>query len=387
MNVYDVKSTPVQPFVVTVVIITHGVTTSLNIDAATASMFDNVRMYVLSPKFGCVSAAEVLLTRTHDFLKRKYRKNLEPGTSTGDIMREYADTSRPKYEELKQMFGQSTAATATTASAATAATAASSTGSIGNVYDHIPFDKMYSDQEDISVIDSMFREHGFFVDYMGIFVIAVHQRPNNNPSGALELVYPLPHHPNKDINLLNVSHIRDMYDYMNQYANLSISSMIPFSMDDVFHSTTSEEFRPATPNMSIHDMGRQFIKNKHYNPYVRYDGKVVFLRLSQLAYILKYLFGDDVQINLFDYSCSPLEGVSDMDKNALGKYVKQSDIESGYKGFGGTRRRRPTRRRTRKYNKGCKCKNKKKRKSKCRCRYRRNNTRTRKRKLRVAHKY
>ena len=387
MNVYDVKSTPVQPFVVTVVIITHGVTTSLNIDAATASMFDNVRMYVLSPKFGCVSAAEVLLTRTHDFLKRKYRKNLEPGTSTGDIMREYADTSRPKYEELKQMFGQSTATTATTATNATAATAASSTGSIGNVYDHIPFDKMYSDQEDISVIDSMFREHGFFVDYMGIFVIAVHQRPNNNPSGALELVYPLPHHPNKDINLLNVSHIRDMYDYMNQYANLSISSMIPFSMDDVFHSTTSEEFRPATPNMSIHDMGRQFIKNKHYNPYVRYDGKVVFLRLSQLAYILKYLFGDDVQINLFDYSCSPLEGVSDMDKNALGKYVKQSDIESGYKGFGGTRRRRPTRRRTRKYNKGCKCKNKKKRKSKCRCRYRRNNTRTRKRKLRVAHKY
>ena len=384
MNVYDVKSTPVQPFVVTVVIITHGVTTSLNIDASTASMFDNVRMYVLSPKFGCVSAAEVLLTRTHDFLKRKYRKNLEPGTSTGDIMREYADTSRPKYEELKQTFGQSTATTATTA---TAATAASSTGSIGNVYDHIPFDKMYSDQEDMSVIDSMFRRHGFFVDYMGIFVIAVHQRPNNNPSGALELVYPLPHHPNKDINLLNVSHIRDMYDYMNQYANLSISSMIPFSMDDVFHSTTSEEFRPATPNMSIHDMGRQFIKNKHYNPYVRYDGKVVFLRLSQLAYILKYLFGDDVQINLFDYSCSPLEGVSDMDKNALGKYVKQSDIESGYKGFGGTRRRRPTRRRTRKYNKGCKCKNKKKRKSKCRCRYRRNNTRTRKRKLRVAHKY
>ena len=69
MNVYDVKSTPVQPFVVTVVIITHGVTTSLNIDAATASMFDNVRMYVLSPKFGCVSAAEVLLTRTHDFFR------------------------------------------------------------------------------------------------------------------------------------------------------------------------------------------------------------------------------------------------------------------------------------------------------------------------------
>jgi len=200
-------------------------------------------------------------------------------------------------------------------------------------------------------------------------------------------VYPLPHHPNKDINLLNVSHIRDMYDYMNQYANLSISSMIPFSMDDVFHSTTSEEFRPATPNMSIHDMGRQFIKNKRYNPYVRYDGKVVFLRLSQLAYILKYLFGDDVQINLFDYSCSPLEGVSDMDKNALGKYVEQSDIETGLKGFGGTRRRRPTRHRTRKCNKGCKRKNKKKSKSKCRCRRRyNNNTRTRKRKLRVARK-
>lgn len=382
MNVYDVKSTPVQPFVVTVVIITHGVTTSLNIDAATASMFDNVRMYVLSPKFGCVSAAEVLLTGTHDFLKRKYRKNLEPGTSTGDIMREYADTSRPEYEELNQMFGQSTAAVST----ATDSIAASSTGPIGNVYDHITFDKMYSDQEDTSMVDSMF--HNMIIgNYMGIFVIAVHQRPNNNPYGALELVYPLPHHPNQDINLLNVSHIRDMYDYMNQYANLSLSSMIPFSMDDVFHSTTtSEEFRPATPNMSIHDMGGQFIKNKRYNPYVRYDGKVVFLRLSQLAYILKYLFGDDVQINLFDYSCSRLEGVSDMDKNALGKYVKQSDIESGYKGFGGTRRRRPTRRQTRKYNKGRKCKNKKKRKSKCRCRYRRNNTRTRKRKLRVARK-
>jgi len=374
MNIYNTKPNPIQPFVVTMAIIVHGVTISLNIDAATASMFDNARMYVLSPKFECVSGGEVILTGTHAFLKRKYRKNLEPGTSTGDIMREYADTSRPKYEEMRRVWGKPIT---------------DSTGPIGNVYDHITFDKMYSAQEDIPAIISMFHDK---VDYMGIFVIAVHQRLNNNPSGALELVYPLPHHPNQDINLLKVSHIQDMHDYMNQHVNLGLAYMTPpFSMDNMFHSTTGEQFHPAAPNMSVHEMGNQFRNNKRYNPYVIHNdstvGKVVFLRLSQLVHILKYLFGGDAQLNLFDYACSPLRGVSEVDEKTLSKYVKPSDVEMGLKTFGGARRRRPTRRRTRKCNKGCRCRNKKKRKSKCKCNNTRTRTRTRRNRRKRSNKW
>ena len=320
MNPYNQQLSPLstEQMVVTVAIITHGTTSSVKLDTASTAAMENVRMYMISDKFGPAPAFVFsVLTNTHDHLKQEFQKDLPAGTTTRDILQKYVAHSTPKYKGLHNMLHEEPAADDRT---------------FGAIHDHITFDKTFTSHEDSVYSDVMYNS-----DYMGIYVIAVHRKSPHDKS--LELMYPLPHHDNKSINLLQVDHVRTMSKYMNDGI---VIDAIPV---DGVHFLPS----PGTENDTIKSLVSQFVKNKHHNPYVRND-KIVFLRLTHLHTMLSTLFGADAQLNLLDYACSNINerSVTPEETRVYGKYVSPdgTDLEMGHKKFGGKRsgtKRKPRR--------------------------------------------
>ena len=195
------------------------------------------------------------------------------------IMDDYAEYSRPEYEytrpsNIKEFQGK-----------------------IGNVYDPVTFDKVYTDEETSLVASCYSAISNCLYGCKGIKLVSIHRRSDTSEEN--ELIYPLKHHLNKEINLLKISDISDLSTYMHKdghvYQDLGLSIL----------SSNGEEMIPESSD-GFQEKYSQFVKNGNkYDPYVK-GNSVEFIRLSQLMYMMTNLFDIDTKLIVFDYACSNL---------------------------------------------------------------------------------
>ena len=283
------RSEPVEKYkyVVTIAVFSHGLTTTLNLTPAIAELMENVRMYSITSKFG--SSIVGWASSSHDdewvsggvynHLKNIYQKNISGAFKMKTIMDDYADYSRPEYEytrpsNIKEFQGK-----------------------IGNVYDPVTFDKVYTDEETSLVASCYSAISNCLYGCKGIKLVSIHRRSDTSEEN--ELIYPLKHHLNKEINLLKTSDISDLSTYMHKdghvYQDLGLSIL----------SSNGEEMIPESGD-GFQEKYSQFVKNGNkYDPYVK-GNSVEFIRLSQLMYMMTNLFDIDTELNVFDYACSNL---------------------------------------------------------------------------------
>lgn len=306
------RAQPVEKYkyVVTIAVFSHGLTSTLNLTPDIAKLLDNVRMYSITSKFG--SSMLTWATGTHgtydwstcshdwgvyNHLKHNYQKNIPGALRMNTIMDDYAEYSRPEYEMNRPSNIEDLQ------------------GKLGHVYDPVTFDKVYTDEETslgarcISVCSNC------IYGCSGIKVVSIHRRIDINEED--ELIYPLSHHLNKEINLLKTSEIIDLSTYMHTdghvYQDLGLSIL----------SSNGEEMIPD-PSDGFQEKYSQFVKNGNkYDPYVK-NNNVEFIRLSQLMNMMTNLFTIDTELNVFDYACSNLYSkITEEEKEKHADFVRK----------------------------------------------------------------
>jgi hypothetical protein len=324
-----------REFVATIAIISHGWSTEFEISPTIANIFDNARIYTLSNQTGPVIAGSVLCTRTHNHLNKIFRRTLH-NENTLHILEEYAKYSEPKYASFYSDMNER-----------------------GKIYDPITFDKMYS------VIEPD--------NYMGIFLISVHEKVPGHDN-ELRLVYPLLEHKNQNIDLAKLDDITTLGNYLGNDNITNIVAEITNGASPAF----PEKERMQMMGHHIHgetlgEMSKRFTDNRMYSRYIQ-DGRIMMLRMSYLAKMLKQVLGKNTRINFLDYSCSnPREGISAHEMEEYVRYKTPGDIETGMnRAFGGNPRKkrrrtwkkmRGSRRRRRTKKKARSMRNRRKRKS------------------------
>ena len=341
----------------------HGDITTVELRPETASSVNNVRMYMMAAIFKSCRKQNVnpfLREGMTSKLKQMYRKNL---TEMPDmIMENYADATREDYkdENYRGFLTDESERNIETS---------------GMVYDPITFDKMLQEPSDITEVLDRYMDR----ECSGIRVISVHKKLGTTKEGfspSLELVYPLDTHENKDVDLTSIRHIQDFYDYIHEDMRLPHIPLLANPTTD--YDNPSYLFRNMGRNLirldgedentMIHRMFTNVGKDgsdstSKYEPY-RTDGKIVYILISQLSQMIKNLLGDDIYINIHDYSCSTMSA-SQLRKVKASAYPRSSvaamresvassvsDIEKGrgdtpsptfFGKRGGARRRRRTR--------------------------------------------
>lgn len=293
---------PTRNLVATVAIIAHGNTDKYNISPTIVNILDNARIYTLCGDQEGVTNGSVTMTGTHSHIKRIFQTDLHTENTT-DVLRRYVKYSTPEY---KRFYPEG--------------------AKIGVVYDPIPFDKGFTPYD--SELE------------MGIYMISVHEKLIE--TGSMTLIYPLPEHSNKNVDLTKISHIRELGGYL---ANANIDNIV----DGISHNIPcglTETSNWKLLRESVDQLSKRFSASQQCPRHVRGDN-IVFMRLSYLAQLVKELIGADGGINFLDYSCCrPRAGMSSAEMTIYKRYATPHDIEMGSSGKYGGRRRRRKRRKT-----------------------------------------
>jgi hypothetical protein len=304
-NIYY-QQTPVEEyeFIVTLAIFTHGLTTTLDIAPNVVSMIDNTRIYMISPKFGSAYAKWAIDPHergVYNHLKNIYQKTHHSNVIFNNLMDEYAEVSRPGYEKLRPYKS------------------AELEGPLGTVYDPITFDKVYTIHENSCVEKIISSISNCLYGCGGIKIVSIHKRKNTKDTN-IELIYPLKHHYNKSVDLTKSTDIIELTSYM-----FNDGHVIEDSGLDVL-STGGQEMTPKSDD--FREKYSEFVsQGNQYNPY-RNENEIEFIRLSQLIWIMKNLFGTNTNLNVFDYSCSNLYSkISEKEKSHFSGYVRGTDPE------------------------------------------------------------
>lgn len=285
--------------VVTIAIQTHGTIVTYELDPETANVFDNVRLLCKSGGLKDYTSKSVI----DDFRIYKQSRN-----------KYYKDVDISTYNIIKNESGTL----------------------LGNV----TFDKVlsrYSGQR-FNVTDR----------WQGVYLISIHHRN--------QLIYPHPEEPT--INLLNVS---DLQRLANDFG----SNVPEF---DIFYTVPNKEERindenkiKSNNNLSEEEKTEKIaeIRNAYINKIYKWNvtinksGKIESIKLSYLVYLIKQILGNNIFINLLDYSCSNPSSL--ISKKQTSKYAMYPviDIEMGsnteYGGKRLGRKKRKTRRHKKRY--------------------------------------
>ena len=291
-------------FIVTLAIFTHGLTTTLNIDPNVVSIIDNTRMYMISPKFGAAYgkwATDTHESGVYNHLKNIYQKTHDSNVIFNNLMDEYAEVSRPDYENRRPYKD------------------AELEGPLGTVYDPISFDKVYTIHENSCVEKLISSISNCLYGCGGIKIVSIHKRKNAKNTN-IELIYPLKHHYNKSVDLTKSTDIMELTSYMFKDGHVIEDSGLNVL------STGGQEMNPESDN--FREKYSEFVsQGNQYDPY-RNENEIEFIRLSQLIWIMKNLFGTNTNLNVFDYSCSNLYSkISEKEKSQFSGYVRGTDPE------------------------------------------------------------
>ena len=286
----------INPLIVTILIQMHGTVITYELTPEKANIFENVRLlckagglkeYVSGSSGMPALFEELLLYRN---LKDIFKKDIDK--STFEII-----------------------------------SGASSGLLIGNV----TFDKTLSrtSGEGWSLTDSL----------QGIYLLSVHR--------GRRLIYPT-NQEEKVINLLNIEDLYRLALYFNsRIPNLDDLS-IPFPNQETY--IKEEKAINADTTLSEHDKKQKIMKIRSqfmdlldkWELTLGPSGNIEFIKLSSLVELVKIIIGNEIIINLLDYSCNAPTSYIPEETNILSKYIVEADIESGLPntGLGGKRKKR-----------------------------------------------
>ncbi len=286
--------------VVTIVIQMHGTVITYNLNSETSNIFDNTRLLCKAgglQEYESGQFEEIMLVKN---LREIFGQDLERST----------------YDIIKN---------------------AKSGLLIGN----ITFDKT------LSTKSGDFSDH-FFKYFQGIYLLSIHQKG--------KLIYPNPNE--KVINLLKVDDLQRLASFLETDVPDLQEDNIPFPNQEIYieeenmvnnDSTLSKDVK----KQKIEEIREQFMK-LIYNWDLTLDerGNIKDIKLSYLVKLIKKMMGEQIIINLLDYSCNaPTSYIS---KKQTSQYaIQEDDIEMGntnqkYGGKKKTRHQRSKKKQTRK---------------------------------------
>ena len=205
-------------------------------------------------------------------------------------------------------------------------------------FNNLPYDKALAENNSTleSIIDGTLTACGLF-QTTGIWLVSVHRKPIGSIDNVYEYIY-----PNKDlaINLFNINALKHFNDHFN-----------------------SSSFELLYDNLKQNNSKRNLTNNNYWKVELNDDKKnprIKIIRLTYLLDLIKNIFGNNCQFNLFDYSCSEMCKYSnDNTRNIQQPELSLEPYFKGgkYKKQRYTKNKRKTRRKTRK-NKNTKKKSK-----------------------------
>ena len=250
--------------VVTLLIQMHGKVITFDLDTATSTIFDNVRLLCKSNGFNDYPSTlmqEIFLVNE---MKKLFTTNLK--NTTYKILNEFNS---------------------------------------GILVDNITYDKSLSAQG--SFFD-------FETPFQGIYLLSIHQNnmliyPTNYPSGH-----------NKILNLLYLNDLRILCNFFGRSVPNIEDLSVPFPQQEIY--ITEEKQVQNNPNLSEDEKQTMIrnIRNQFYNYMKRWQltlsddmQKIEVIKLSTMVDIVKQIIGPCF-INLLDYSC-----------NSASKYIPEEE--------------------------------------------------------------
>lgn len=325
-------------YVITVAVITHGTIVDMNMNPERQGQFDpnNTKVFSMAGDFNTVMGGKEFFINTHEYLKKEFRKDL---STTKEVLDNYVKRGKPKYKSWIKDIQNITDVGIDTTNAF-------------KIMNTMTVDKMlYNPEEEKKGFLDYFRfKTGLDTDYMGIYVISVHKRTEDN----LELIYPLDSHANKEINITKIVDIYELSEYIH-----GDNTEIEKKIDALLSTNNCAEPYPNIDNL---EMAKYFKENSY--DYLINEGSIRYMKMSYLMKLLRTIMGDNENfINLLDYSCSHIKNiVSNKEQDTYSRYYieAEEDIENAGRKVGGKRKKRTSRKIKKEHSKG----NKKMRKSK-----------------------
>lgn len=302
-NEYTGKNakSPNDMLVVTILIQMHGTVITFDLDPETAAIFDNVRLSCASKGLNEYESG----TATNQFglneeywltniMSNLYKKDID--TSTFDIIRNEPATL------------------------------------LGNV----TFDKLLSNNS------------GYWFDitnnWQGIYVISVHR--------GRQLIYPVADEP--IVNLLNIKDLQRFADFFEYTIHpLDDSNRLPNKDERV-----NKEYKiTSDKNLSEKEKIKQIeqIRNTYMNDVYKWNvtlnnnKNIEQIKLSYLVWLVKQILGNNIIINLLDYSCSgPTPYISNKQTSKYAIQPHDEEMGTPYQNLGG-KRKKTRRHKKRKY--------------------------------------
>ena len=265
--------------VVTLLIQMHGKVITFDLDTATSTIFDNVRLLCKSNGFNDYSSNLMQEIFSVDKLKKVFTKNLRDTT----------------YKILNEFNS-------------------------GILVDNITYDKSLSAQG--SFFD-------FETPFQGIYLLSIHQNnlliyPTNYPSGH-----------NKILNLLYLDDLRTLCNFFEKSVPNIEDISVPFPQQEIY--ITEEKQVQNNPNLSEDEKQTMIrnIRNQFYNYMKRWqltlsdnEEKIEVIKLSTMVAIVKQIIGPCF-INLLDYSCNSTSKYIPEEQEILkNSALKTGDIEN-----------------------------------------------------------
>jgi len=293
--------------IVTIAIVAHALIIEADLSPEIQASFQNVRLF--SKSGGVGSSLDSIFQSYLPSLNRRFQHSLtEP---TINIMEEYSDCLRPRYQEDIKGYNF-------TSSFFNRESEKMPCESVCKLFHNVTFDKIISNISHGGV--SHLLKHLFPTD--GVFVVSVHKQVSSN---NLKLVYPLPDmKPN--LNLYNLSEFQEFSNLFPRKRRLPIEEMSMLS------NNLHEIVKRCADN--VEQTGEQIKQNTREQISIwkltlsSDERSIIEIRLSYLLQLIKYVVGDECKINIFDYSCSNTSRFfSDSDRQAL-QYIDSGDIEN-----------------------------------------------------------
>lgn len=309
-------------YVITVAVITHGTIIDMNMNPERQGNFDpnNTKVFSMAGDFNTVMGGDDFFINTHEYLNKEFRRDL---STTEEVLNNYVKRGKPKYKSwIKDIQNITKAASIDTSNAF-------------KIMNTMTVDKILHNPEERKkgFLDYFRLNSSIEKDYMGIYVISVHKRKDDN----LELIYPLDSHANKEINITKIADIYELSEYIHR-DNMEIEKKI----DDLL--STNNCVQPY-PNIDNLEMAKYFKENSY--DYLINKESIRYMRMSYLMKILRTIMGEKENfINLLDYSCSHIKNiVSNEEQDTYSRYYieAEEDIENAGRKVGGKRKKRTSR--------------------------------------------
>lgn len=298
MDILDIN----DMLVVTIVIQMHGTVITYELSSSTSDIFDNVRLLCkagglkeyVSGESGLPGITEELMLVSN--LREIFGKDID--SSTYDII---------------------------------------SNARSGLLIGNITFDKTLSTTSGNWDLTDYFQ---------GIYLLSIHQQDN--------LIYPNP--DEKVINLLNVEDLHRLASFFDSRVPNLEDISIPFPNQEIY---IEEENRVnKNPNLSEYEKKQKIkgIKKQFMNLLGKWEltldnsGNIEVIKLSCLVELVKNIIGENIIINLLDYSCNVPTSYIPEETIASSKFIVPDDIETGLKNreYGGKKKKTKKMKKTKK---------------------------------------